>query len=342
MYRCLQLAQLGSGCVSPNPMVGAVVVYDNRIIGEGYHQYYGGNHAEVNAINSVEDKGLLRYSTLYVNLEPCSHWGKTPPCTELIIKHRIKKVVIANMDVNPKVAGNGVRTLQENGIEVITGVLEEEARSLNKYFFTYFLKKRPYITLKWAETLDGFMDIERREGDEKEEYWITNDALRVYVHKQRAEVDCILAGRTTILNDNPKLNLRYYLGNNPIRMTIDKDLTLPEDLFFFDNTQKTILFNSKRSFEEKNTIYYKIDFEKDVLEQIIHYIYSINKNSLVVEGGKQTLESFINLNLWDEANVLVGNKYFNKGLLSPKGLIEQKFVEKTYYNTDWIEYYYNR
>lgn len=338
--RCLQLAKLSEGLVSPNPMVGAVLVNDNKIISEGYHKAYGLPHAEYNAINNVKDKALLKGSILYVNLEPCCHYGKTPPCTDLILKSGIKKVVICNTDPNPKVAGTGIRILKEAGVDVVVGVLKEKGLELNKRFFTFHNKKRPYIILKWAQTLDGFMDIERR-ASKVEKYWITNEVLRVWAHKQRAENDCILVGKTTIINDNPQLNVRYFKGNNPIRIAIDKDLTIPKDRFFFDGQQKTIIFNSKYDLIDGNTTFVKLNFETQVLEQIIHYIYSINKNSLIVEGGLYTLESFINSNLWDEANVLVGDKCFKNGLPSPKHLLNDKEVTKTYYDSNWIEQYAN-
>ena len=341
MQRCLKLAKLGEGCVSPNPMVGAVVVYDNKIIGEGYHQLYGFSHAEPNAINSVEDKELLKSSTLYVNLEPCCHWGKTPPCADLIIKSGIKKIVICNNDPNPKVSGGGIKILKDAGVEIITGVLEKQGRELNKRFFCYHEKKRPYITLKWAETLDGFIDIERRKG-KKEDYWITNDYLKVWVHNQRAVEDCVLVGNRTVINDNPKLNVRHLLARNPIRMTIDRRLIIPENTRFYDKSQKTIIFNEIKDDVSDELSFVKIDFEKDVLGQIIHYIYSIGKNSLVVEGGKFTLEEFIDNNLWDEANVLVGNKHFEKGVRSPKELLNVCYSNKEYYGDDWIEYYNNK
>lgn len=340
MLRCLQLAKLGEGSASPNPMVGAVVVYDNKIIGEGYHKIYGQSHAEPNAINSVEDKNLFKDSTLYVSLEPCCHWGKTPPCADLIVSSGIRKVVICNKDPNPKVDGGGIKILKDAGIEVITGVLEREGRELNKRFFSRHEKKRPYIILKWAETLDGFMDIERRQGN-KEDYWITNDSLRVWAHRQRAIEDCVLVGKRTVLNDNPKLNVRYYFGKNPIRMTIDRSLSIPNDRFLYDNSQQTIIFNDIKEGASGNISYVRLDFGKDILEQVVHYIYSIRKSSLVVEGGRFTLEQFIKSNLWDEANILVGNKNFERGLRSPKNLIEEKYSNMVCYESDSIEYYYN-
>ncbi len=339
--RCIELAALGAGNVSPNPMVGALVIYKDEIIGEGYHKAYGLPHAEPNAINSVKDKALLKDSVLYVNLEPCSHWGKTPPCADLIVGSGIRKVVLSNTDPNPKVSGGGIKILRDAGIEVITGVLEKEGRELNKRFLSRHEKNRPYIILKWAQTLDGFMDIDRREGC-IEPYWITNDALKIWVHKQRSLEDCIFVGKNTIINDNPRLNVRHYYGRNPIRMTIDKELSIPKDSFFMDNTQKTIVFNSKKDFLDGETTYVKLDFEKDVLDQIIHYIYSeIKASSLIVEGGRFSLVEFINKNLWDEANVLIGNRFFIKGLLSPKNMLKGKPMQKILFGEDFIEKYTN-
>ncbi|MFA6806023.1 MAG: bifunctional diaminohydroxyphosphoribosylaminopyrimidine deaminase/5-amino-6-(5-phosphoribosylamino)uracil reductase RibD [Bacteroidales bacterium] len=341
ILRCLELATLGGGYVSPNPMVGAVIVNNDIIIGEGYHREYGMPHAEPNAINSVKDKSLLEKSTLYVNLEPCSHFGKTPPCADLIVKSGIKKVVISNIDPNPKVDGGGIKILRDAGVEVVIGVLEKEGRELNKRFFSRHEKLRPYIFLKWAETLDGFMDIDRR-GGSVEPYWITNDELKLWVHKQRAMEDCVFVGKNTIINDNPRLNVRHYFGRNPIRMTIDRDLSIPLDSFFMDNSQKTIIFNSKKDFLDGETVYVRLDFEKDIIEQIIHYIYGeIKASSLIVEGGRFSLLEFINRNLWDEANVLVGNKVFLKGLISPKNFLVGNTMEKILFGGDYIEKFTN-
>ncbi|MBP1630166.1 MAG: riboflavin biosynthesis protein RibD [Bacteroidetes bacterium] len=313
--RCLELARLGAGNVSPNPMVGCVIVCDDRIIGEGYHKIYGQAHAEVNAINSVEDKQLLKKSTLYVSLEPCCHYGKTPPCANLIVASNIPKVVICNRDPNPKVDGGGIKILEDAGIEVVVGVLEKEGRELNKRFFTSHEKFRPYIILKWAETIDGFMDIDRKR--EVKDYWITNDNLKVWVHKQRSEEDAILVGKNTVINDNPRLNVRYVAGKQPIRLIIDRDLNISKDRNIYDNSQRTIIFNSLIGEEKGNMVFVRLDFEKDIIDQIIQYIYSIKIKSIIVEGGRHTLDSFLDKGAWDEANVLVGNNRFYHGLKSP-------------------------
>jgi diaminohydroxyphosphoribosylaminopyrimidine deaminase/5-amino-6-(5-phosphoribosylamino)uracil reductase len=242
MRRCFNLALLGRNNVSPNPRVGAVVVYNGKIIGEGYHQKYGFAHAEVNAINSVEDKSLLKDSTIYVSLEPCCHWGKTPPCAKLLVESKIKRCVIANFDPNPKVFGGGIKILKDNNIEVTTDVLKEQGRYVNRRFFCNQEKRRPYIILKFAKTLDGFMDIDRKE-NKTTDNWISNDAMKVWVHKQRGEEDAIIVGMNTVINDNPKLNIRYFFGKNPIRVVLDKRNTLKSSFNILDNTQKTIIFN---------------------------------------------------------------------------------------------------
>lgn len=339
--RCLELASLGGGRVSPNPMVGAVIVHNDRIIGEGYHMCYGESHAEPNAINMVRDKSLLKEATLYVNLEPCSHYGKTPPCADLIVSSGITKVVISNIDPNPKVDGGGIKILRDGGVEVIAGILKEQGRELNKRFFTRHEKKRPYIILKWAQTLDGFMDIDRREGG-VEPYWITNDALKLWAHRQRAMEDCIFVGKNTIINDNPRLNIRHYFGNNPIRITIDRDLSIPMDRFFMDNSQRTIIFNSKKDLVDAEISFVKLDFGNDIIKDILHYVYcDLNASSLIVEGGRFSLLEFIDRNLWDESNVLIGNKFFRRGLVSPRNMLEGSLMEKIGFGGDFIEKYIN-
>ena len=254
MRRAMELATLGLGKVSPNPLVGCVVVHDNKIIGEGWHKLYGSAHAEVNAIDSVIDKNLLQESTVYVNLEPCSHYGKTPPCADLLVSHKVKRVVIANVDPNPKVAGTGINKLMEAGIEVGRGVLEEKGNDLNKRFFCAFRKQRPYVILKWAETADGF--IARENYDSK---WISNEFSRQLVHKWRSEEDAILVGKNTALYDNPKLNVRNWTGRDPIRVVIDHNLSLPEELELMSKSeQQTICYNTERD-EEKGIALVKLD-----------------------------------------------------------------------------------
>ena len=291
MRRCLQLASLGLGYTSPNPMVGAVIVYQNTIIGEGYHHRCGEPHAEVNALNSVTNKTLLKESTLYVNLEPCSHFGKTPPCADAIIRHGIPKVVIGSIDYHDKVNGNGVRKLRDAGVEVIENVCREECEELNKRFFTFHRKHRPYIILKWAQTRDGFMDIDRSNADVAS-YWITNPALKVLSHKWRGEEDAILVGYRTMLNDRPQLTTREYPGKDPQR------------------------FVMQRGEEIISTLPYTPlpDNAKEAVEKM----YQLNIQSVIVEGGKNTLEKFMAVGLWDEARILVGNQIWGKGLSAPK------------------------
>ncbi len=334
MKRCLELAVNGRGNVAPNPMVGCVIVHNNIIIGEGYHQKYGEAHAEVNAINSVKDKSLLKEATAYVNLEPCSHFGKTPPCSDLLIKHNIKEVVIANVDINPLVANKGINKLKQAGINVISGILEEEAYELNKRFFTFHKEKRPYIILKWAQTLDGFMDIERAYPGDNKQYWITNDELKIIVHKWRSEEAAIMIGTNTALNDNPQLNVRLWKGNNPLRIILDELLELPEHLYIFDNSVPTLIFNSSKDETEGNIVFKKLDFNNNIILQILDYLYTLNIQSVIVEGGRELLQSFINLGIWDEARILTGNKTFNKGLAAPD--INGKIISKEVINNDSI------
>ena len=293
MQRCFQLAENGLGQVAPNPLVGSVIVHDGKIISEGLHQKYGENHAERNAILQVKYENLLKNSTLYVNLEPCSHFGKTPPCADLIIEKQIPKVVISNLDSNPEVAGKGIERLRNAGIEVITGVLEDEGRFLNRRFFTYIERNRPYIILKWAESLDGFIYNETQR-------WITNKAMRNLVHKWRSEESAIMVGTNTVLIDNPQLNVRAYFGKNPLRITIDKNHKLPKNLHFFDNSQPTKIY------------------ETTDLSEILANLHSQKIQSLIVEGGAKLLQSFIEKNLWDEAHILTGNKQLLSDLKAPK------------------------
>ena len=290
--RCFQLAQNGLGYTAPNPIVGCVIVHNGQIISEGFHQQYGQNHAERNAILRVTNEDVLKNATLYVNLEPCSHFGKTPPCADLIIEKKIPRVVISNLDTNPEVGGKGVERLRKAGIEVITGVLEDDGRFLNRRFFTYIEKKRPYIILKWAESLDGFLgnDTERQ---------ITNEALRNLVHKWRSEEPAIMVGTNTVWIDNPQLNTRAYFGKNPLRITIDRNHKLPNNLHFFDQSQPTKIY------------------ETTDLSEILTDLHTQKIQSLIVEGGAQLLQSFINQNLWDEARILTGNKHLHKGLNAP-------------------------
>ncbi|MFV5702816.1 bifunctional diaminohydroxyphosphoribosylaminopyrimidine deaminase/5-amino-6-(5-phosphoribosylamino)uracil reductase RibD [Flavobacterium sp. XS2P12] len=314
--RCIELAKNGLGTTYPNPLVGSVIVYEDKIIGEGWHKKAGEPHAEVNAVNSVKDKSLLKKATIYVSLEPCSHFGKTPPCCDLIIKNKIPNVVIGTIDPNVKVAGNGIKKLIEAGIQVTVGILEAECHELNKRFFTFHEKKRPYIILKWAETQDGF--IAPLEKNEKKPVWITNLYSRQLVHKWRTEEQAILVGTQTVIDDNPKLNARDWHGNNPIRLVLDQNNRIPEDGHIFDNRVKTILFSkSKTKIEKENTIFEVIDFEQNIAEQIIKALYQHQIQSVIIEGGRQTLQTFIDTNLWDEARIFIGNVQFTAGTKAP-------------------------
>lgn len=290
MERALQLASLGLGKVQPNPMVGAVIVYENQIIGEGWHHKYGEPHAEVNAIHAVKDKSLLAKSTMYVTLEPCSHFGKTPPCAELICQHKLARVVIANKDPNEKVNGKGIQQLQKAGIDVTVGVLAEEGILLNKRFFTYHLLHRPYIILKWAETKNGFMDIERSQ--KPEFYWISNPELKVFSHKLRNEEQAILIGYNTFVNDQPKLTNRLFGEHQPYRFVASNDVLKTPP------TPYTVLPSNP----------------KELLREL--YIRKIQ--SVIIEGGKKTIQQFIDAELWDEAIVYVGDQEWKEGLLAPK------------------------
>ena len=318
MRRAIELAEWGRGKVSPNPMVGCVIVHENTIIGEGYHQVYGGPHAEPNAINSVANQDLLSESTVYVSLEPCAHWGKTPPCAHLLVDKKVKKVVIGAIDSNPLVGGKGIQILKEAGIEVVTGILEKAVREQNKRFFTFFEKKRPYVILKWAQTRDGF--VARENFDSK---WISNAYSRQLVHKWRSEEDAILVGTSTAKHDNPQLNVRDWEGKDPVRIVLDRNLILDRSLHLFDNAQPTICYNQVKSekLENLDLVQLKSGFGvKEVLEDL----YKRKIQSLIVEGGAQVLKSFIENELWDEARVFTGQVQFVKGIPSP--LIQGKFV----------------
>lgn len=308
MFRCFELAKKGKYSARPNPLVGSVIVYKDKIIGEGYHQLFGEAHAEVNAINAVRNKALLEKSTLYVNLEPCSHTGKTPPCCDLILKYQIPKVVIANTDPYDKV--EGVSSLKKQGVEIIQGVLEKEGKKLNKRFFTYHTKKRPYIILKWAQTADGFID---REGSNN---WITNNKAKQMSHLWRAEEDAILVGKNTVEKDNPKLDCRLVEGKNPLRIVIDSDLQIESDASIFNNLSKTLVFNRKKEAIEGNIHFYKT--KGNYLDYIVKTLYDLNKQSILIEGGTFTLSKFIEQKLWDEARVFTANKVFENGLKAPE------------------------
>lgn len=317
MNRCLELARSGAGNVSPNPMVGCVIVHHNCIIGEGYHEKYGEAHAEVNAIKSVKNLELLKESTLFVTLEPCAHFGLTPPCSDLIIDSKIPNVVIGTIDSYAKVAGKGIEKMKKAGISVQVGILEKECREINKRFFTFHEKKRPFIILKWAETTDGFIDFDRNANQFGQPVWITGEKSLLRVHQMRAVEDAILVGTNTALKDNPSLTVRHCKGRNPARLVIDNHLRLPENLNLFDGTVKTIVFNSAKNLESGNNEFIKIDFSRNIIPQILKILYQLNIQSIIVEGGKQLLESFIEVNLWDETYRFTGKKFFESGIKAP-------------------------
>ena len=313
MQRALQLARLGAGTVSPNPMVGCVIVHNGKIIGEGYHQKYGDAHAEVNAVNAVSDKSLLSESDIYVTLEPCSHFGKTPPCADLLIKYKFKKVIVCNYDPNPLVASQGIEKLRQAGIEVEVGLLEEEGRELNKRFFTYIEKKRPYIILKWAESADGFIAKKNYEAVQ-----ISNLLSKRFVHKMRSEEDAIMVGTNTAKYDNPTLNTRFWTGKNAVRVLVDRELSLSKNLHVFDNSQKTICYNSLKDEIIENNIFVKTPLITSIEPFILEDLYQRKIQSIIIEGGTILLQSFIDLGLWDEAFILKSEIILEQGIDAPK------------------------
>lgn len=334
MQRTLELAKLGMSSVSPNPLVGCVIVHDNKIIGEGWHQQYGQPHAEVNAIASVADKSLLSHSTLYVNLEPCAHFGKTPPCTDLLIQHKIKRVIIANSDPNPLVNGNGIKKLTENNIDVTVGVLEHEGATLNKRFFTAQLKHRPYIILKWAQTADGF--IAHKNLDSK---WISSELSRQLVHKWRSEEDAVLVGGRTVQHDNPQLNVRDWSGRNPIRIIFDRFLRLNENLHVFDKNQPTLCYNVLKHEEYANLVFIRVS-ENNFIQDVLHDMHQRKIQSVLVEGGTETFSLFLEKNLWDEARVFTSDRNFESGIAAP--LLPVRSEQTSMIGNDRLELFYNR
>jgi diaminohydroxyphosphoribosylaminopyrimidine deaminase/5-amino-6-(5-phosphoribosylamino)uracil reductase len=319
MRRCLELAALGVGYVSPNPMVGAVVVMDNIIIGEGYHHKYGEAHAEVNAINQVISNfsdwaDLLDQSTLYVSLEPCAHYGKTPPCADLIIKHKIPKVVVGCRDPFEAVNGKGIEKLLDAGIDVTTGILEKECQWLNRRFFTRVQKRRPYVILKWAQTQDGFFAP-----PDHLQLWITGPESRRLVHRWRSEEDAVLVGKTTAAIDNPQLNVRYAKGRNPRRVVIDRKLELNKKLNLFDQSVETLVFNEIKTDVNSQIKYISLeDFDRYVPQYILYQLYLQDIQSVIIEGGAHTLNSFIEAGLWDEARIFTGPAELEKGIRPPE------------------------
>ena len=338
--RCIQLAKNGLCNAAPNPMVGAVIVHNDTIIGEGYHIRCGEAHAEVNAIRSVKNESLLKESTIYVSLEPCSHYGKTPPCADLIINKGIPKVVVGCMDPFSLVAGRGIQKMRDAGIEVTVGVLEEECRQLIRRFITFHTHHRPFITLKWAQSADGFIDLHRTGGHP---FIFSTPLSSMVVHKRRAEHAAILVGRKTALLDNPSLTTRSWYGKNPVRMVIDKNLTLPHHLALFDGSTPTIVFTSKKETPILPQVeYIVLDFSQDILPQIMEVLYQKKLQSLMVEGGSILLQSFIDNHCWDEAYIESSDHYLKEGVRAPQiplnynSLTERMFGKNIVYASNTI------
>ena len=331
--KCITLARKGILNVSPNPMVGCIIVYNDEIIGEGYHQEYGKSHAEVNAIETVKDKSLLSKSTLYVNLEPCCHHGKTPPCTDLIIRHNFSKVVIGCIDPFSEVSGRGIKKLEDNSIKVVHGVLEEKCKDLNRRFFYFHKYKRPYIILKWAKSKDNYIAPINQE----KPLWMTSKESKTLVHNWRAEEDAILVGRKTVTADNPSLTVRMCEGKNPMRLVIDKSLSLKNNYNIFDDHAVTLVFNNIKSDTVRNTIYVKIDFSNPI-EEILNELYKRKILSLIVEGGAITINRFIDNNLYDEIRLFTTEKVLENGILSPQ-IPYIKMTKTTIINKDKLEVY---
>ena len=332
------MAKNGLGTTYPNPLVGCVIVYDNKIIGEGWHKKSGEAHAEVIAIESVQNKKLLSSSTLYVSLEPCSHFGKTPPCADLILKYKIPNVVIGTIDPNSKVAGKGIQKLKDSGVNVTFGILEKECNELNKRFFTFHRKNRPFIILKWAESSDGFISPKNR--DEQKPVWISNAYSRKLVHKWRSEEQAILVGTQTIIDDNPSLTVRDWTGENPIRVIIDKENSIDSSKNVFDNQAKTIVFSTKEATSNSETIQnIKLDFDINSTQTIVEKLYENNIQSIIIEGGRKTIQSFIDANIWDEARVFIGEIQLQDGTKAPE--LKKAIYSKSYLKKDTLLTYRN-
>jgi diaminohydroxyphosphoribosylaminopyrimidine deaminase/5-amino-6-(5-phosphoribosylamino)uracil reductase len=339
MRRCFELARKGLGMTQSNPLVGAILVHDDRIIGEGFHHEFGGPHAEVIAIRSVEDPSLLSQSTLYCNLEPCSHHGKTPPCSMLITQKGIRRVVVSNGDPFPSVNGQGLRHLEDSGVEVETGCLEEEGFHLNRRFFHYINYRRPYVILKWAQTADGFIDLEREPGDREGPRWISNALCRTLVHKWRSEESAIMVGTNTVLTDNPRLNIRRWTGSNPVRITLDRRGRLPDNAHMLDGTQETLVFTGvDRNYAGKIRIVHADP--SYTLVDVMEELFDQQLTSIFVEGGAQLHNSFLSTGLWDEARVFKGKMSFSQGVKAPE--INEKPDELIQIGDAQLEVYRNK
>tara|TARA_B110000211_G_scaffold162382_1_gene183529 strand:- start:822 stop:1841 length:1020 start_codon:yes stop_codon:yes gene_type:complete len=336
MKRCLDLAQLGLGNVAPNPMVGCVIVFEGKIIGEGYHRKFGEHHAEVNAIQSVKDKSLLNKSTLYVNLEPCVHFGKTPPCADLITEHNIPHVIIGAIDDHDVVAGKGFERLKKQGVLVEVDILKKECRALNKRFYKAHNEKRPYIFLKWAETEDGFISKIKKANEPITDNWITGDASKLLVHQMRASEQAILIGKNTAIADNPSLTTRLVVGNSPLRIVLCNSIEGLENKNILSDDYPTLIFNTEITTIQKNKEFIKFDGS---LEALLKIIASKDIQSVIIEGGSNVLNQFIENDLWDEAFQLIGNKKFESGILAPK-LTEYKTKKTFKSGKDVVNHYF--
>ena len=339
MRRCLELAEKGRGTTAPNPMVGCVIVHRHKVIAEGWHEYYGGPHAEVNAISKISDQSLLKESELYVNLEPCAHFGKTPPCCDLIIRHGIPRVYVGACDSNKEVSGTGISRIRQSGSIVETGILEKECRELNRRFYTAHEKQRPYIILKWAETADHFIDMQRRAETQKP-LQISSEASKERVHAWRAEEQAILVGTSTALLDNPRLTVRNVKGRNPVRIVIDRQLKVPTHFQLFDGSAETLILNAERSEKQDNIEYVKLDFNGEAEKELLQLLLARGIQSLLVEGGTRTLKGFIDKGLWDEARVICAPMKTGTGIAAP--VIDAPLYAAEYAGGDLISYYRNQ
>ena len=337
MERAIELASLARGNTSPNPLVGAVIVARNRIIGEGYHARAGEAHAEVAAINSVREKDLLKEACMYVNLEPCSHYGRTPPCALRIKEEGIARVVIACTDPSTKVNGRGIEIIRSTGADVETGLLEEEGRELNKRFFSYHEKKRPYIILKWAQSFDGYLDRVRTLDSKRAPNWITGQEEKILVHKWRSEEDAILIGDKTACNDDPGLDVRLWGGKSPRRFLLSERTELPADLKIFRGEPPTVIFTVAGSHTEGRSDYQVIPAREKALEQVMKYMYDKEMQSVLIEGGNSVLSQFIDAGLWDEARIFKGQVIFSAGLRAP--LLKGDLVDSEEYKSSRLEYW---
>jgi diaminohydroxyphosphoribosylaminopyrimidine deaminase/5-amino-6-(5-phosphoribosylamino)uracil reductase len=339
MKRCLELAALGWPKCRPNPMVGCVIVHKGKIIGEGYHQKYGGPHAEVNAINAVVDKAILAKSTLYVSLEPCAHHGKTPPCSDFIVQHKLERVVIATTDTFSEVRGKGIKRLKDAGIKVDVGFLENEARNLNKRFFCIHEKNRPYVILKWAESKDGFIDKLRTSNESSSEK-ITGPIVQQLVHQWRAEEQSILVGGNTVRLDNSQLNVRQAHGPNPLRIIISAENNIPESSLILIDGQATLIFNSKLNLQKDNLEWIKWEFNENWIEKILIHLAERDVQSIFIEGGKNILDQFIASSQWDEIRRFIADKPLINGITAPK--IEHHCSKEKTIGSTSLKMYYNK